>query len=277
MVMNRTKAFLIPILFILVLLGIYIFVFNFPMFNLAQIDIRGDHKISEKEILGKSGIRLGTNIFRMDLASIHQFIRKDKRIKDVWVKRILPNKMLIEVEEKKPALWINLPGGLYGLSEDQEIIPLEKEDFEHDLPIVTGFTSSSLLDKQNPKPYERWANMKVKLALDFYKALLEVDSSIMKNISEISLSEEDDLVLWLIPFGTQVNMGKGEFKKKLKRIQAVLYYEKEPEYLVGLDLRFKDRVVVKKSSPDSTDSSSQDPNFRSPPMRQRDLGKKKNL
>jgi len=272
-------VFAISILLITTLCGTYIFVSHSPRFDLARIYIQGNHKVSEKEIKEKAKIELGTNIFRMNLGMIENLVREDKRIKEVWAKRILPNQILIEVEEKKPALWINLPDGLFGLSEGQEIIPLEEEDFDHDLPVVTGLTFSSDFGKENPKakPYEWWPNKKAKLALDFYKILSAQDSSFMKLISEINLSDESNLVFYLIPYGTQVNMGKGNLKKKLKRVKAFLDYEGKTEDLAGLDLRFKDQVVVKKSSPELTPPDSCDSQSRLPEMKQKGLGEEGNL
>lgn len=201
----RISVVIILIGFILVLSGIYMFMYYSPRFNLTQIDIQGNRKIDEKEILERTGIKMGANIFSLDLGKIEQQIREDKRIKDVWVKRKLPQAILIEVEEKKSALWVNLPDGLYGLSEDQEIIPLEKEDFQHDFPVVTGLVSSSFLGNENlsQRPYEWWPNRKVKSALEFYRALLEGDSSFMESISEISLADESNLIFYLIPYGTR--------------------------------------------------------------------------
>lgn len=272
-------VFAISILLITTLCGTYIFVSHSPRFNLAKIYVQGNHKVSEKEIKEKAQIELGTNIFRMKLGMIENLVKEDKRIKEVWAKRILPNQLLIEVEEKKPALWINLPDGLFGLSQNQEIIPLEEEDFEHDLPVVTGLTFSSDFGKENlkAKPYEWWPNKKAKVALDFYKILLEQDSSFMEFISEISLSDESNLVFYLIPYGTQVNMGKGSFKKKLKRVKAFLDYEGKTEDLAGLDLRFKDQVVVKKSLPELIPSDSCDSQGRLPEMKQKGVGEKGTL
>lgn len=269
----------ISVLLISTLCGIYIFVSHSPRFNLARIYIQGNHKVSEKEIKEKAQIELGTNIFRMNLGMIENLVREDKRIKEVWAKRILPNQILIEVEEKKPALWINLPDGLFGLSQNQEIIPLEEEDFDQDLPIVTGLTSLSDFGKENlkAKSYEWWPNKKAKLALDFYRILSEQDSSFMELISEISLSDESNLVFYLIPYGTRVNMGKGNLKKKLKRLKAFLDYEGKTEDLVGLDLRFKDQVVVKKSLPELIPSDSCDSQGRLPEMKQKGVGEKGTL
>jgi cell division protein FtsQ len=275
---NKVRISIIIILigFILVLSGIYVFMYYSPGFNLTQINIQGNRKIDEKEILERAGIKMGANIFSLDLGKMEQQIREDKRIKKVWVKRKLPQAILIEVEEKKPALWINLPDGLYGLSKEQEIIPLKEEDFQHDFPVVTGLVSSSFLEKENlsPKSYEWWPNRKIKSALEFYKALVENDSSFMDSISEISLADENDLIFYLIPYGTQVNMGKGNFKKKIGRVKSLLEYEKKREALVCIDLRFKDQVVVKKSLPELTPSGSGDSKERLPQRRSGGVGKK---
>jgi cell division septal protein FtsQ len=277
--MKRTIAFLVSVLFVLTLCGTYIFMSHSPRFNLTCIGIEGNHKVSEEEILEKAKMELGSNIFRMDLGRIEDCIREDERIKDVWVKRKLPNRVLIEVEEKKPALWINLPDGLYGLSEDQEMIPLEEEDFDRDLPVVSGLTSLSVSGKQNQslRFYKRWPNMKAKFVLDFCNTVLEEDSSFSEIISEISLCDETNLILYLIPRGTEVNMGKGGLKKKLKRLKAILHYEEKAEHLACIDLRFKDQVVLRKSSQGLVRSSSPDPNDRLAHIRRKGFGGEENF
>jgi cell division protein FtsQ len=256
--MNRTKASFASILFLLALCGMYIFISHSSRFCVMRIDIRGNRKASEKEILERTRIQLGTNIFRMDLGKIHDRIKEDKRIKEVWVKRKLPDRLLIEVEEKKPALWINLPEGLYGLSWDREIIPLEEEDFHRDLPVVSGFSSPSLSGRQSMVPYQQWSSAPAKLALDFCNTVLEEDSGFGEIISEINLQDEDNLVLYLIPRAIRVNMGKGSFKTKLKRLKAILNYQEKTEGLASIDLRFKDQVVLRKSSSGLFSSGSQD-------------------
>ena len=284
--MKRTIAFLVSILFVLTLCGMYIFISHSPRFNLTRIDIEGNHKVSEEEILEIAKIELGANIFHTNLGRIKDHIREDDRIKDVWVKRKLPNRVLIEVEEKKPALWINLPDGLCGLSQDQEIIPLEEEDFDLDLPVVTGLASLSGSGKQNQSvmPYKRWPNRKAKFALDFYNTLLDEDSSFSEIISEISLGDETNLILYLIPRGTEVNMGKGGLEKKLKRLKAILsqdpefgHYGEKAEHLACIDLRFKDQVVLRKSSQGLVRSSSQNPNDRLAHIRRKGFGGEENF
>ena len=275
--MKRIIAFLVSILFVLTLCGMYIFISHSPRFNLTRIDIEGNRKVSGKEILEKAKIELGTNIFRTNLRRIEDHLREDGRIKDVSVKRKLPDRVLIKVEEKKPALWINLPDGLCGLSQDQEIIPLEEEDFDRDLPIVTDLASPSVFENQNVRTYKRWPNRKAKFALDFYNTLLDEDSSFSEIISEINLCDETNLILYLIPRGTEVNMGKGGLEKKLKRLKAILHYEEKAENLACIDLRFKDQVVLRKSSQGLVRSSSQNPNDWLAHIRRKGFGGEENF
>lgn len=277
--MKRIITFVISIFFVSTLCGVYIFLCHSPRFKLKRIDIQGNHKVSEKVILQKAKIELGTNIFRMDLDRTEEHIKEDKRIKGVRVKRKVPDQILIDVEEKKPALWINLPEGLYGLSPDREIIPLEEEDLDLDLPVVSGLASLPVFrkKKQSVKSYTPWPNRKAKLALDVYNALLEEDLSFMESISEINLGDEANLILYLVPGGTQVNLGKDDLKKKLRRLRAILRYEEKLESLACIDLRFKDQVVLRKSSQGLVRSVSQDPNKRLARMRANAIGREKNL
>ena len=275
--MNRTNASLISILFILALSGMYVFISHSSRFSLTRIDIRGNHKASQIEILEAAKIELGTNIFRMDLGKIQDRIREDRRIKAVWAKREFPDRLLIEVEEKKPALWINLPEGLCGLSQDQEIIPLDEEDFHRDLPIVSGLSDPSVSGRRSVEAYQQWPSRKATFALDFCDTISEEDSSFGEIISEISLQDETNLVLYLIPRAIRVNMGKGGFKKKLKRLKAILNHEENTGQLTLIDLRFKDQVVLRKSSPGLVLSNSQDRDDQPTQTGGKGLGRKENF
>jgi cell division protein FtsQ len=277
--MNRKNAFLALILIVLALSGMYIFISHSSRFCLTRIDIQGNHKASEKEILKMAGVGLGNNIFRIHLGKIEDRIREDRRIREVWVKRKLPDRLLIEVEEKKPVLWMNLPEGLCGLSGDQEIIPLEEEDLQCDFPIVSGLPSPSLPGKRSQAvaPYEKWPDTEAGLALDFCKTMLGEDSSFGEIISEISLHDENNLVLYLIPGAIRVDAGKGSFQKKLKRLKAILNYEEKAGQLTRIDLRFKDQVVLRESSPGLVLPDSQGPGVKSARTKRKSFSGKDNL
>ncbi len=156
-------------------------------------------------------------------------------------------------------MWLNLPEGLYGLSQDREIIPLEEGDFGRDLAIVSGLSSATVAGKRSQSlvPYKQWPNVKAKFALKFCDAVWQVDSTLGEVISEINLQSENNLVLYLIPRAIRVDMGKGSLETKLKRLKTILSHEEKTDQLTSIDLRFKDQVVLRRSSPGLLLSGSQ--------------------
>ncbi len=253
--MKVNKIFLIFTLSILIFTGAYIYAHHSPNFNVAEIKIDGSNKITSDEIGKKAESCLGKNIFSLNLEGIEEQLRKDIRIKDVRVKRRLPHGILIEVEEKVPVLWISLPTsftdsgncGFFGLSIDQEIIPLDQKDLFCDLPIVSGMEMVDGKSSQVLKPYQRWSNFKVEKALEFYKTLTTIDPSSVELLAEINLKDMSNLILYLLP-KIKVMMGSGDLERKWRRVRTILAGEEKTEEFVCLDLRFDDQVVLSKSS-----------------------------
>lgn len=270
--MRKNLLFVILTFLILLFGGTYFYAFYSPVYNVTDIQIKGTKKIAPEEIKKKASWCVGKNIFSLKLEKVQEKLLEDVRLKSVQVNRMLPHTITIQLEEKTPVLWINLqailPGakdyGFFGLSEDQEIIPLDKDDLSRDLPIVSGVDareingSSSLL----LKPYQRYESFKTKRALDFYDMLADNDPDALKLLAEINASDSPNLILYLLPFGNKVLMGSGDYRKKWNRLKTILGAEDNLEELSSVDLRFDDQAVLTRKSKDlsvKTDSSSRSP------------------
>lgn len=271
--MKKNIIFLVMAVFILIFSGTYIYALHSPVYNVTDIRISGNSKITSSEIKSKAQWCLGKNIFSLSMKRIEEELREDVRLRQVRVKKIHPSSIWIEVEEKTSVLWISLPNGFlnqsdygfYGLSIDQEIIPLDKSDLSHDLPMVNGLKEEQVEEKSlgSLKPYQRWTNFKVEKALEFYTMLLENDSSSLELLAEINLADSPNLILYLLPFGNKVLLGAGDYEKKWRRLKTILSAEKKIEEVLCLDLRFDDQVVLTRSSDELT-SSDKDSSSRSP-------------
>jgi cell division septal protein FtsQ len=277
---KKNLLFLILTFLILLFGGAYYYAFYSPVYHVAEIQIKGIKKIAPEEIRKKASWCIGKNIFSLKLEKVQEQLLEDTRLKGVQVSRMLPHTITIMLEEKMPVLWINLqavlPGGkdygFYGLSEDQEIIPLEKDDLSRDLPIVSGVDvreingSSGLL----LKPYQRYEGFKTRRALDFYDMLKNNDPDALKLLAEINASDAPNLTLYLLPFGNKVLMGSGDYHKKWNRLKTILGTEDNLEELSSVDLRFDDQAVLTRSSRDSsvkTDTSDRSPAGTGKPLK----------
>ncbi len=271
--MKKKIPFLILTLLILIFGGTYLYVFYSPVYNIVEIRIKCTRKITPDELRKKASWCMGKNIFSLKLERIREKLLEDVRLKNVQVNKVLPNLISIEIEEKTPVLWISLPAilpgapdyGFYGLSIDQEIIPLDKDDLSHDLPIVSGIDTREVNGGSTGalKPYLKYENSKTKRVLEFYHMLVKNDPAALKLLAEINMSDAPNVILYLLPFGNKVWIGPGEIEKKWNRVKTILSTEEKIEELMCLDLRFEDQVLLTRSSKSAssaqTDSSSRSP------------------
>jgi cell division septal protein FtsQ len=269
---KKSLIFLIFVFLILLFGGVYFYAFYSPVYQVAKIQVKGTRKIDPEEIKKKTSWCVGKNIFSLKLENLEEKLIADVRLKSVLVSRMLPHTVVIQLEEKTPVLWINLPAvlpgakdfGFFGLSEDQEIIPLDKDDLSRDLPIVSGIDAREMNGSSGLllKPYQRYESFKTRWALDFYAMLADNDSDAIRLLAEINASDAPNLTLYLLPFGNKVLMGSGDYLKKWNRLKTILGAEDNLQELSSVDLRFDDQAVLTRISGDSsakTDSSGRSP------------------
>jgi cell division septal protein FtsQ len=269
---KKNLLFFILTFLILLFGGTYYYVFYSPVYNVREIQVKGTRKIDPEEINKKASGCVGKNIFSLKLEKVKKMLLEDVRLKSVQVSRMLPRTLNIQLEEKRPVLWINLSAivagaedfGFFGLSEDQEIIPLDKSDLSCDLPMVSGVDAPEMIGGAGLllEPYQKYESFKTKRALDFYDMLTHNDPDALKLLAEINTSDAPNLTLYLLPFGNKVLLGSGDYRKKWNRLKTILGAEDDIQELSSVDLRFDDQAVLTRITKDS--SVKADSNGRSP-------------
>jgi cell division septal protein FtsQ len=227
-----------PVLLLLFFAGIYLFFINSPWFSLKRIELSGDAGLSLNEVSELTPVLLGTNIFGLDAQKIENGIREDLNISRVRLMRKFPNSINIELQRKKPVFLINLDQ-LYGLTGEKEIIPLEGLKGRLDLPILSGVSLGRI------NFYQEVDIPQIRKVIEFYQAILDVDSAFLGKISELDFSFPGNLILYLFPSGLRVAMGSGDYKRRIARLMEVLEREEDLKNLSWIDLRFENQAVVK--------------------------------
>ena len=72
-----------------------------PLFDITGVEVIGNEKISKETILSLSGISLGDNLYRNKKETIQKNIKQEAYIESVEVKRVLPDKIQLQVKERK--------------------------------------------------------------------------------------------------------------------------------------------------------------------------------
>ena len=130
-----SKIFL---LFVMVI-GILIFAFASPIFNIEEIEIIGNEKIESLTIESLSGVIKGKNIFQVSKKQIINGVKENQYINSVKVKRKLPGTLEIDVEERKISYQVKVINSYVYIDYKGNI--LEVSSKKENVPLVEGFTT----------------------------------------------------------------------------------------------------------------------------------------
>ncbi len=191
---NRFKVYSIVLLFILLL--VFIIVFKTNIFNINNIIITNNQKIDDTTIKSYSGIDIGDNIFKINLKDAQEKIENNSYIKEAKIKRILPNKVHIDIKERKTIAAVNYMG-IYFLIDDESYL-LEISETLPDTYIINGFEFEKFTkgEKVEVKNLEDFNNV-LKLCSGIKNQSIKIKPIITYNDGEILLLTLDDLKIKL--------------------------------------------------------------------------------
>lgn len=95
---NRTLLSYLLLFFFLIALIIYL---QSPLSNIKKIEVKGNHVISDEEIIAYSDLSIGTNLWRINKKEISKQVQKHPIIDKVTVERKFPQTLQLNISEKK--------------------------------------------------------------------------------------------------------------------------------------------------------------------------------
>ena len=109
---------------------------------LDTVEISGQYRASEEEILMYSGLERGSPLLEVDLEKVARAVRAHPWVKHVTVRRQLVDKITIKVWEHQPAFLASIDK-LYVVSDEHHIFKQYTGRDLLDLPVVSGLTEKS--------------------------------------------------------------------------------------------------------------------------------------
>ncbi|MGI8891189.1 MAG: FtsQ-type POTRA domain-containing protein [Chthoniobacterales bacterium] len=86
--------------------GLSRFFFDNPDYRLTAIGIQTDGTLQRDQVLESADLREGINIFKVNLAEVHDRLQQLPQVDEVQVERKMPNEVDIHIVERKPIAWI---------------------------------------------------------------------------------------------------------------------------------------------------------------------------
>jgi len=134
---KRRKATLIFIMIILLIGGISAYLLTSPSFNIQEISIKGNEQISTDKIYQLAEIKRGDNIFSKLGIVMEVKLKQSGYIEDVQINKIYPNRVEIQIKERKKQFQIKLETEGYIYIDEQGYI-LEYGLDKLELPTIIG-------------------------------------------------------------------------------------------------------------------------------------------
>ncbi len=134
---RKKHYFLRFLVFLALIYGLYYFITS-DFFNIRTIQVSGNYHYTSQEVIEKSGVELGINLFTLDASRVKETVLKDPYVKAVYLKRIIPGTIRITVREREAAAGI--PYGTTYILIDSQGVVLEKVDYSPELTILVGMT-----------------------------------------------------------------------------------------------------------------------------------------
>lgn len=221
-----------------IIIGICTFAMLSPIFNIGSITVTGNSIVSAEEIISLSGITIGENIFRINKKEIKTNIKKNGYIEELSIRRSLPCKIEITVEERQPSFIIEYGSGYVYINNQGYI--LEISNVKKQLPIILGIkTPSEQLVEANRLNEEDLKKLGTVLKIISVAQVNDIASL----ITTIDITDSNDYKLYFESEQKEAYLGDcSDLETRMLYLTAILKSEsgKPGEIFVNMNLNIDD-------------------------------------
>jgi len=153
---RRKKRYGLRLLIIIILCVALYFVLHIDYFKIDGIAVVGNKEITDEQIIELSELKTGEDLFDVFPVSVEKRIKKNLYIQDVNVKRVLPNKVEIVVQERSGKTQVAF-GKKYVVTDNDGMV-LEIADKKRKVTFIDGVTAekAELKKTVTVKQPEEW-------------------------------------------------------------------------------------------------------------------------
>lgn len=216
-----------------------------PIFNIQEIQVTGNEKISADTVISLSGLSKGQNIFRFLSSNIIEQIKTEAYIQNAEISRNFPNKIIINVKERKQRFNVEFLNGYAYIDSQGYILEISSNKLE--LPTIQGIsTPENEIVAGNRLNQEDLEKLEVALKImDAYKSC-----NLDDRVTSIDISDKNNYSIYMESDKKTIYIGDGSsLGDKILWIQAILKDNEgvEGEIYVDGDLtdNFKPRFKAK--------------------------------
>ena len=176
----------------LLIIGGFIFALVSPIFNVIEIQIANNSQIVSETIVSLSKLQIGQNLFRFNKNKVEKNIKTNPYVESVNIKRKIPNKIEISVEERNRNFNVEFLNG-YAYINNQGYI-LEISEQKSDLPVIQGVST----EQEQIVEGNRLINQDLE-KLETVIKIMDIckNYELDKKVSSINIENKDNYIIYM--------------------------------------------------------------------------------
>lgn len=210
------------IIIILFVLAVILFMMS-SIFNIKQIVVVNNSKITSEEIINLSKLTPGINMFKTTNRSIRSGIKENAYVEDVKIKRNFNGTVTLDIKERKPTYMLKSENTYVYINNQGYMLEISEAPLE--VPVITGFSTSNEEIKVGNR-----LNIDDLNKLDDVIKIIEAskNSPLANIITEIDITNSFNYILTIASEGKTIQFGDlSNVNIKLQMAGKVMNFEKD--------------------------------------------------
>ncbi|PYV01431.1 MAG: hypothetical protein DMG10_17710, partial [Acidobacteria bacterium] len=196
------------------------YVYTSENFNLRSVTFEGCKQLNTKALEQKIRRSSRKNLLKIDLKELRSLVEAEPWVKQAEIRRIHDEGALLDKFDTR-----------YG---------------KIDVPVFRGFLGNS---PESYKLHQEENSARVQLGRRMLAELEDGSSAFAGSISEVDLSDTNDVKLLLVDDTAEIHMGDADFLKRFRTLMSNMsqYQELKAQYneIASIDLRFDGQIIYR--------------------------------
>ena len=220
------------------ILSSYRFITQSPHFNVNEMNLVGQKRLSSEELKSWIGPIIGKNIFQLELDKISQRLVEHAWVQSASARRIFPQGIYVELKERTPFAKVQLDQ-VYVMDNYGVLLGTEVNS-QNKLPTITGIT------RKNAKFGENIVDKEIIDGLKMMHSLNQLSMFEKNKIENMHINSKSRIIFSTHNQDTKIHIrpeiAQESFKNLVLALDAI---KKNGQNLSYIDLSFKNKIILK--------------------------------
>lgn len=222
---KRIKRIVKFVLLLGIIIGAIVFATCSPIFNITDIEVLNNNRVSSDTIISLSGIQTNENIFRFIATKAINNTKQNAYIEEVKIKRVLPSKVQIEVTEREPKFSVPVLGEFAYISTQGYILEIAQNELN--LPVIYGLQTA----EENILVGNRIIEDDLRSLETILKIMSAMnDVGLYDKVTNIDISDKNDYSIYMQEEKKTIHLGDASnLSNKMLYVVTIIEQEKDIE------------------------------------------------